>query len=357
MPRSRRGCEKIKSIRPQALQDFTITDFANANIKSGTGRLKKSLKVGGAQEVKELDEKSWYDKDLCEFDDILLSQDNNATEADGESKDESPRCARERTRRRRHVGTRVEGFSGSATYPLDLWYVLSQYVHAEDVGHFAAICKDAYHITCTISFWICLYKRYYRPDVTLPVLLRPACLEQRYSLKTRVIRALFYLHDPLVRRTKQLTAPFETPPHFLQGSRCMLMWHQRVKANNWTFLFKFRRAGTRLAKTVAATEGDALDYLDNYRANSEDGCSVLSVTCCNFISLPIVMGQMLTQVCVNVSRNMRFHRVKLVFHSLYNDGRQSATTGCVAILDPVVSIRVSHWWHPQYPMCNATIYG
>lgn len=210
-----------------------------------------------------------------------------------------------------------------------------------------------------IHVWI--GKRYYRSDVELPPRLQPERLEQRYGLRSKVIRALFYFYQPFINRTKRFASAFETPPQFLQGTRCTLMWHQHSKADNWTLFFKFRcsHSDTNRNREIdpdISSKEDIIEHLDNLEANSENGCCVLSVACSNFISTPLVMGQTLSQVCLNVSQNMRFHRLKLVFHSLYNKGRQSATTGTEVVLDPVISVKVFHWWHPQYPM-RESIFG
>ena len=58
-----------------------------------------------------------------------------------------------------------------------------------------------------------------------------------------------------------------------------------------------------------------------------------------------------SQFTINVSTDMRHHRVRLVFQdSPVHGGRKlRSEQGVQVILDPVHSVRLFDWWHPQYP--------
>lgn len=43
-------------------------------------------------------------------------------------------------------------------YPLDIWFIISEYIKPETVGKFACICKSSYYVTTTAKFWFHLYK-------------------------------------------------------------------------------------------------------------------------------------------------------------------------------------------------------
>lgn len=43
-------------------------------------------------------------------------------------------------------------------YPLDIWFILSEYIPPEAVAKFARICKSSYYVTNTAKFWLNLYK-------------------------------------------------------------------------------------------------------------------------------------------------------------------------------------------------------
>lgn len=40
---------------------------------------------------------------------------------------------------------------GGKTYPIDIWFILSEYIRPEDVGVFAAICKSSFQVTCSAA--------------------------------------------------------------------------------------------------------------------------------------------------------------------------------------------------------------
>ena len=129
------------------------------------------------------------------------------------------------------------------------------------------------------------------------------------------------------------------------------MWHQKNK-NMWHFYFKFKCEG-RTPCVLTRTDknrNDVLLGLDNIYENPDEDSLVMCVISLNFISLPIVMGLVLSRASLNVSQNMRYHRLKLMFnsHQLCN-ARMMASSGVTVILDPVVNIKVLHWWDQQFP--------
>lgn len=100
----------------------------------------------------------------------------------------------------------VEDLRGKV-YPLDIWYLISEYIRPEDVGRFAGICKLSYAVVCSPKFWFSLYRRYvhiykrkHKSIACLPERLQPESMFRLYGLRTSVIRALFYLYSPLANR-------------------------------------------------------------------------------------------------------------------------------------------------------------
>ncbi|KQK75208.1 hypothetical protein AAES_148094 [Amazona aestiva] len=57
------------------------------------------------------------------------------------------------------------------------------------------------------------------------------------------------------------------------------------------------------------------------------------------------------QFTINVSTDMRHHRVRLVFQDapVRNGRKPRLEQGVQVVLDPVHSVRLLDWWHPQYP--------
>lgn len=62
-------------------------------------------------------------------------------------------------RRRKKTVSETISESGGAVYPLDIWFLLSEYIHPEDVATFACICQSTLHVVNTAKFWFSLYKR------------------------------------------------------------------------------------------------------------------------------------------------------------------------------------------------------
>ena len=62
------------------------------------------------------------------------------------------------------------------------------------------------------------------------------------------------------------------------------------------------------------------------------------------------------QFAINVSTDMRHHRVRLLFQdSPPRRGRRRVEhCGLQVVLDPVHSVRLMDWWHPQYPYSACT---
>jgi len=49
--------------------------------------------------------------------------------------------------------------SHGEVYPIDLWVVIGDWIHPEDVLLFASICRGSHVVTHTARFWISMYKR------------------------------------------------------------------------------------------------------------------------------------------------------------------------------------------------------
>lgn len=62
--------------------------------------------------------------------------------------------------RRRRKTASEGGDDDGVEYPLDIWYLISEYIRPEDVSTFARICKSALHVVSTAKFWFRLYRRY-----------------------------------------------------------------------------------------------------------------------------------------------------------------------------------------------------
>lgn len=118
----------------------------------------------------------------------------------------------------------------------------------------------------------------------------------------------------------------------------------------WEFNFKFKKQSPRLKSKGMERLQPPIQYQDVH-TNPDQDCCLLQVTTLNFIFIPIVMGMIFTLFTINVSTDMRHHRVRLVFQDSPVRGGQNLRSeqGVQVVLDPVHSVRLFDWWHPQYP--------
>ncbi|XP_026163877.1 transmembrane protein 183A isoform X2 [Mastacembelus armatus] len=310
-------------------ESVTVADYADSDpavVKSG--RVKKAVVNAIEKEVKLL---CGLEASQGAVEEVLSSavrvttgaldsSDDLDPEEDGENETKVGR--KKKNKRRKESSESSDG----EEYPVDIWLVLSSYIRPEDVCRFALICRNAWTVTCTAAFWTRLYKRHYRIDADLPFRLQPDSIAMMHSLRARVIRSLFHLYEPFSLRVSKIPALPESTPTTLLNSKCLLFWVKRLSGSRpeglWEFSFKF----------------------------------VKQVTTLNFIFTPVVMGMTLTLFTINVSTDMRHHRVRLVFQDspLQRGKKRGDQGGTQVVLDPVQSVRLMDWWHPQYPFLPST---
>uniref|UniRef100_A0A8C8HBX8 Transmembrane protein 183A n=1 Tax=Oncorhynchus tshawytscha TaxID=74940 RepID=A0A8C8HBX8_ONCTS len=338
-------------------QLVTVADFANADpavVKSG--RVKKAVANAVEKEVKLLcglesqgSLQEVFSSVSSLTGDTLESSDDLDPGEDGVNE---PKEARKKKNKRRKECSEC---SDGEDYTVDIWLVLASYIRPEDVCTFALICRNAWTVTCTAAFWTRLYKRHYSLDAYLPFRLQPDSIARKRCLRARVIRSLFHLYEPFSSRVSLSPALPESPPTTLLNSKCLLFWVNKVVGTRpepmWEFNFKFVKPAMR-CKAGSATRGLLLPrQYEEVHANPDSDCYLLQVTTLNFIFTSIVMGMTLSLFNVNVNADMRHHRVCLVFQDspLQQGRRKGEQGGTQVVLDPVHSVRLMDWWHPQYP--------
>ena len=254
--------------------------------------------------------------------------------------------------RKSKLKRREAGKCTGIVYPLDLWFLLSCYITPEQVQTFALICQRASTAVSSQKFWMQLYWRHIVNTQSLPERLQPERIESRPGLKNRVIRALFQSYEPLKCRILQSISQQEGPD-VLQFMHCSPWWYKQglLKKHTkvWAFYFRFVQRSDFSLRQLRYLSKEWFDKADFIWANTEEGCSILQVTCMNFLVVPpSVIGQTLTSVFINVSRNMRYNCVKMIFHKHRDDGKYRLSDGITVTLDPVHDYRVMRWWHPCY---------
>ncbi|XP_048353252.1 transmembrane protein 183A isoform X3 [Sphaerodactylus townsendi] len=236
-------------------------------------------------------------------------------------------------------------------YPIDIWLVLASYIRPEDIVNFSLICKRAWTAICTAAFWTRLYRRHYNRTAPLPIRLQPESMEKMYCLRACVIRSLYHMYRPFASRVARNPAIPETTPSTLKNSKCLLFWSKRVDkpSSLWEFSFKFKRLSPKFKNSHLKLQPPV--RYEDVHLNPDQDCCVLQITTLDFIYIPIVMGMSVTLFTINVSTDMRHHRVKMVFHDspVWNGKKPRFDHGVQVIMDPVHSVRLFDWWHPQFP--------
>jgi hypothetical protein len=295
------------------------------------------------------DESPWYDRsDIGETDD-------EGSEGDECEDIESLKTDTVLSDTEKLRNTSVREVHSGNCYPLDLWCILADYIKPEQIQTFACICRGSYVAVSSISFWSRLYERFISDNVSLPARLKSNWIESRDGFKCRVVRALFIayknLHNHLAQQTLEITRDTHMTSQ-LVGLRCRHAWYELKTSSKPTkmfvFYFKFKRNESS-EKTCFFENDERFHYVN---ANSERDFMVLQIIVSNFIRMQSVSGETLTDISVNLSRNLRFHCIKMAFHVFRHDGRYRKSDGKVIVLDPVSEFRLLRWWHPLYPHCD-----
>ncbi|MCI4390109.1 hypothetical protein PGIGA_G00118760 [Pangasianodon gigas] len=339
-------------------ESVTVADYANADpaiVKSG--RLKKAVANAFEKKVKLLcgleASHGPVQEVLSSAADVVKDVNDSSEELDSEEGDGESRGSRKKknSKRRKENG---EGADGEE-YPIDIWHVLAAYIRPEDVCRFALICKNAWTVTCTAAFWTRLYKRHYSLDADLPSRLQPDSLLKMHCLRARVIRSLFHLYEPFSLRVSKSPPLPESTPSTLLNSKCLLFWVNKVSGTRaepmWEFNFKFEKQPTKVKNGCARSLVLPRQYKD-VNTNPDSDCYLLRVTTLNFIFTSVVMGMTLSLFTINVSTDMRHHRVRLEFQDspILRGKKLRGEQGVQVVLDPVHSVRLMDWWHPHFPM-------
>ncbi|CAI5688253.1 unnamed protein product [Oreochromis niloticus] len=311
-------------------ESVTVADYADADpavVKSG--RVKKAVVNAIEKEVKLL---CGLEASQGAVEEVLSSAVSVKADALGSSDEQDPeedgenetKVSRKKKNKRRKENSES---SDGVDYPVDIWLVLSSYIRPEDVCRFALICRNAWTVTCTAAFWTRLYRRHYRIDVELPFRLQPVSVEKMRFLRACVIRSLFHLYEPFTLRVSKIPPLPESTPTTLLNSK------QGNSRNGCAKSLRMPR------------------QYEDVHMNPDSDCYVLQVTTLNFIFTPVVMGMTLSLFTINVSTDMRHHRVRLVFQDspLQRGKKRADQGGTQVVLDPVHSVKLMDWWHPQYP--------
>ncbi|XP_077150979.1 transmembrane protein 183A isoform X1 [Ranitomeya variabilis] len=354
----RKGNRKRLKFRADNMSSdrVTVADFANSDpavVKSG--RVKKAVANAVRKEVKAL---CGLEASRVPSEDglSLLSENGHFGSCDEHEdieNDNGSSCRKKKSKKHK------ESFMADSTggdYPIDIWLVLASYIRPEDVMTFALICKKAWTVTCTAVFWMRLYKRNYQASAYLPDRLLPEWMYRLRSLRACVIRSLFYMYEPFCSRVAKDPPLPESTPNTLLNSKCLLFGCKKVESVSraetlWEFNFKLKKPLLKQKNHCSNGLQPPAEYKEVH-FNPDQDCCLLKVTTLNFIYIPVVMGMTLTYLTINVSTDMRHHRVRLLFQDcpVLNGKKPRGELGVQIVLDPVHSVHLLDWWHPKYPI-------
>ncbi|KAG7197030.1 hypothetical protein KM043_017563 [Ampulex compressa] len=284
--------KKIDGKSENFVGDITIDDFANTS--RSHARFKKAV-MNVSSEVKQV--MITQEGTLKIHDDLEEMAEAKKNTAKGHV----------RTKKSQLVMTCEDKKQEGVDYPLDVWFIISEYISPEAVGKFARICRSSYHVTTTGKFWFYLYKTrlnyfnhsYYRFVPDLPERLQPQCMANRTSFSCE---------------------------------KTMLSYVAQERQSAVVFLFQTQR-----------------DIKEDVAVNPEDGCKILRVTCLKYSMLPPVIGLILQTVSMNLMPGFKDHRLQLSFGT---SGIPNTSTSQV-VLNDVIDYQVLDWWHPYYPHQDA----
>ncbi|XP_076647734.1 transmembrane protein fates-shifted isoform X2 [Halictus rubicundus] len=344
----KKSCKKTNTeTRSNLIGDVTINDFANSSRTHA--RLKKAT-ISIASVDYKVEQKMSMDQEVCsETDEHYNPHSSDTDNSKKNSKGTLTNQARHRRTTECSINMEEEEEEG-IDYPLDLWFIISEYISPEAVGKFARICKSSYHVTTTGKFWFHLYKTYYRSIPDLPERLQPQCMVRVHGLRACVIRTLHYTYFALKRDIDSVSYYQQDEPHSLVKRRCCLMWHRKVKLL-WYFYFKLKevpkssRNSMKEKPKLNSRKTDFLEMLEDVAVNPEEGCKLLRVACKRYSMLPQVTGLILQKVSMALKQDVKSVRLQLGFGT--SDVPNTLTNQ--VMLNDVVNYQVLNWWHPSYP--------
>ncbi|XP_019888427.1 transmembrane protein 183 isoform X2 [Ooceraea biroi] len=327
--------------------DVTIDDFAN------TLRIRARLKKSVTNVFNEVQQEATIGEEKAEWD----GTDEKSLPQNMKGNNHRVMAVTNtRKSSRRKLTNQDNDEEEGINYPLDIWFIISEYIRPEAVGKFARICKSSYYVTTTGKFWFHLYKLYYKFVPNLPERLQPQCM-RLHGLRACVIRALHYSYFTtlLQRDLSDMSYLRQEEPHSLVKRKCTLMWHKEGKVR-WYFYFKLKeisktRNNSLKENTQCKTKKtEFLETLEDVAVNPEEGCKVLKVTCLKYSMLPPVLGLVLQTVSMNLMPGFREHRLQLGFGT---SDIPSTLTNQVILRD-VTEYRILDWWNPAYPHQDAS---
>jgi hypothetical protein len=231
-------------------------------------------------------------------------------------------------------------------YPLDIWFILANYIKPEQIQTFSCLCRGSYLAVTSVKFWTQLYKRFITDTENLPICLTPNGIANKPGVKTRIVRALFLAHPNLNKRLGAEES-LEMADKVLQqliGLRCRNTWYKIESTSNssHTYLFRFQLGGARNDEIISKSD-DTSRTQDFLRHNHEENYLVLQVKVRGFTRVHFTEHAVL----LDFSMDANLTSLTMVFGCSKQETRHSKEESIV--IKSVSAIKLLRWWHPSYP--------
>ncbi|XP_031617510.1 transmembrane protein 183 isoform X2 [Contarinia nasturtii] len=218
----------------------------------------------------------------------------------------------------------------------------------QNYNYFPNDIWQTYTITTTLKFWKCLYRRYYKANVELPMRLTMDCMTRPRGIRACTIRSLFFTYPSFVNRVRQQS---QQDFHMLVKHRVVQFWFQQIDAMKFLYFYKIKRKlqpGSRTYESEQLQRKDnrTIKALRDVYFNTEEGCSLLMIESTKFHPLPrldmIESNVFIASIVNHLSRSCNHYRLEIQFNNI-----SCAKVGSV-VYEPASSIRVYDWWVPTY---------
>ncbi|XP_017145863.1 transmembrane protein 183 isoform X2 [Drosophila miranda] len=246
----------------------------------------------------------------------------------------------------------------------DIWFHIAMHIDPEDVQTFALICKQTAGLVSSRAFWRNLYKRCCAGETLGWNLDLPAQLQMEHirgcdtkTLRSLVIKALFYCHRPLKVRLDQ-----GYNLDWLVHRTFVSCWQKQYQCL-WIMCYKLwnkQPAGVN----VEEEEVPAIEVVNDWESlaeedeaqlppaigNPNEGVVLLVVLCRQFVPTPtrLVYSQQQSRFRLRATRellctDMRAKNLELDF------AEESCSAATVTVkYARIEKYKVLPWWHPDF---------
>lgn len=207
------------------------------------------------------------------------------------------------------------------------------------------ICLKTAYVLTTAKFWSHLYKTHYNEDKQLPERLKPDCVLSRVGgLRASVIKSLFFTYLPFESRNK-----VESRDDYDVAVRKVVVNMSCTNdKGSWIYHFHIKNRNEISHKHTNFERISVKEQKINRDifCNPNDGYQLIEIKSKKFIPLPRFQDEIpfIKSILKTLSSGFIHYKLKIVFSNF----SANEVLGDPVVFDPVTSIRLLDWWHPDY---------